>query len=57
MKPMEKKEVRFFMDNNLLTRFRILCIKKDLNVPKQMHALVKNFVEIQEENLKHTNKI
>jgi len=40
--------------NTLLMQYKILCVEKDLSVPKQTAALIKNFVDIQEENKKRT---
>jgi len=52
----KKKEVRFVIDAELLLRLRIICTKLELSLPMQMNALIKNFVEIQEENLKKLGK-
>lgn len=42
--------VRIRVNEELYKRYKIVCIEKDLSVPKQTAALIKNFVEIQEEN-------
>ena len=54
MKPkgisMKEKEMRFRVSENLYKRYKLLCVEKELSIPKQTAALIKNFVEIQEEN-------
>ena len=47
---MKVKEMRLRVPENLATRFRIICLEKRLSVPKQTAALIRQFVEIQEEN-------
>lgn len=47
---MNFKEMRLRVPENLATRFRIICLEKKLSVPKQTAALIRQFVEIQEEN-------
>jgi hypothetical protein len=47
---MKEKEMRFRVSENLYKRYKLLCTEKDLSIPKQTAALIKNFVEIQEEN-------
>jgi hypothetical protein len=56
LKKLKKQEIRFFMEENLAVRFKILCIKLNLSRQKQLTEIIKNFVEIQEENLKRIGK-
>lgn len=52
----EFKEMRFLLEKKLTKRFRVICAQLELSVPKQMAELIRNFVEIQEENLKNIGK-
>ena len=45
------KEVRFLMDDELYKRYRIICVKNDLSMPRQSAELIKHFVEVQEINI------
>jgi hypothetical protein len=56
LKKLKKQEIRFLMEENLAVRFKILCIKLNLSRQKQLTEIIKNFVEIQEENLKRLGK-
>jgi hypothetical protein len=47
---MKEHVMRVRIPESLYKRFRLLCVIKDLSVPKQTAALLKQFVEIQEEN-------
>jgi hypothetical protein len=50
---MKKKGwLRIRIDDDLLKKYKVLCVKNDLSIPKQTHSLIKNFVFVQEENLK-----
>jgi len=53
---MKQHEMRFRIPFVLYKRFKILCTKLDLSIPKQTAALINNFVEIQEENQKMIKK-
>jgi hypothetical protein len=56
LKKLKKQEIRFLMEENLAVRFKILCIRLNLSRQKQLTEIIKNFVEIQEENLKRLGK-
>ncbi len=49
LKKLKKQEVRFFMEENLSMRFKILCVKLNLSRQKQITEIIRNFVEIQED--------
>jgi hypothetical protein len=49
---MKERVVRFRIHEHLYKRFRIVCAQNDLSMAKQNAALVRKFVEIQEENNK-----
>jgi hypothetical protein len=49
---MRKTELRLDIPTDLYKEYKILCIQKDLSIPKQTAALIKNFVDIQKENEK-----
>lgn len=46
------KEIRYRIPEDLDKRFRIICADSGLKVSKQMHELVRKFVEIAEKNAK-----
>lgn len=47
---MKERVVRIRIHDHLFKRFRLLCVTNDLSIPKQTAALIRKFVEIQEEN-------
>ncbi len=49
--------VRVKLSGDVLKRFKILCINNELSIPKQMSEIVRNFVEIHEENNEKIKKI
>lgn len=53
---MEEKSVRIRIHPHLYKRFKVICIKNDLSLPKQTSELIRKFVEIQEENEKRIKK-
>ena len=53
---MEYKFIRVRVSEELYTRYKIICAKKNLSIPKQFSELVRCFVEIQEENERRLNK-
>ena len=58
-KVINMKEIRFLMEDALYKDLRIICIKNDLSVPKQLTSIVKNFIEIMQSNekrLEHTKR-
>ena len=54
---MEEIDLRIRIPASLHKKFKIICIRKDLSVPKQLGELVRKFVEIQEENEVRLNNI
>lgn len=44
------KEMRFRVSTKLWTRYKILCLKNKLSIPRQTAELIRKFVEIQELN-------
>jgi hypothetical protein len=48
---MREDWIRIRIDHELFQRYKIVCIKTDLSIPKQTHEIIKNFVDIQESNL------
>lgn len=42
--------MRFKISDVLHKKYKVICVKKDLSVPKQTTELIRKFVEIQEEN-------
>jgi len=49
---MEEKIVRFRIPPQLYKRYKVVCVKKDLSMPKQTAALIRQFVEILEEEIR-----
>jgi|BogFormECP03_OM3_1039632.scaffolds.fasta_scaffold00001_19 hypothetical protein len=49
---MQKHELRFLIPKDLYKRYKIICTKMDLSLAKQGTEIIREFVEIQEENLK-----
>lgn len=48
------KRVR--IPDDLYKRYKVICTELDLSIPKQSAELVRQFVEIQEENKKRIKK-
>jgi len=42
--------IRIRVNEVLLKKFKTICIKKGLSIPKQTSELLRHFVQIQEEN-------
>ncbi len=51
-----ERVIRFRIDENLLRRFRSLCVYMDISAPKQTEAIIKEFVEVHEENIMITKQ-
>lgn len=47
---MKEVIVRIRIHPHLFKRFKIVCVKNDLSIPKQTAELLRKFVEVQEEN-------
>lgn len=53
------KELRFLISDELYKKLKIVCVKNDLSLPKQMSNVVSNFVDMMETNekrLEHAKK-
>lgn len=53
---MKERVVRIRIHPHLFKRYQIICLQKDLSIPKQTTELVRKFVEMQEENIKLMGK-
>lgn len=42
-------EIRIRIPKELLKSYKVICVEKDLSLPKQTAELIRKFVEIQEE--------
>lgn len=51
------REVRIRIDEDVLKRFKVICIHMELSVPKQTSELIRSFVEIQEANIEKMKNI
>jgi len=49
---MADKFLRVRIPDTLYLDFKLICVEKDLSLPKQTAALIKSFVEVQKENKK-----
>lgn len=49
-KYMTTYELRARIPADIYKRFKVLCVKLDLSMPKQTAEIVKKFVEVQEDN-------
>ena len=47
---MEEKVIRMRIHPHLYKRYKVICAKRDLSLPKQTAELIRKFVEVQEEN-------
>jgi hypothetical protein len=45
---MKPKELRLSIPDNLHRRFKVVCIQRQLSVPKQVAELIRKFVEVRE---------
>lgn len=52
---MSEKVIRIRIHHLLYKKYKLLCVDKDLSIPKQTAELIRKFVEIQEENKKNCN--
>jgi hypothetical protein len=50
------KIYRVYIDDELYKKYKHICVEKDLSMPKQTSELIRQFVNIQEENEKRINK-
>lgn len=53
---MEERMVRMRVHPLLYRRYKAICAKNNLSMPKQTAELIRKFVEIQEENDRLTGK-
>jgi len=53
---MDYKELRFKISAELFKKFKLICVEKDLSLPKQTSELLRKFVEIDEQNKKLIKK-
>lgn len=47
---MTEKIVRIRIKDAVFKKYKMICIEKDLSIPKQTTQLIKKFIEICEEN-------
>lgn len=47
---MKESMVRFRIPEHLYVKYKIFCLQRKLSVAKQSASLIKNFIEIQEDN-------
>jgi hypothetical protein len=47
---MTQKVVRIRISEVVFKKYKLLCVEKDLSIPKQTTQLIRKFVEIDEEN-------
>ena len=47
---MREKILRVRIPDELYKRYKILCVHRDLSLPKQSIELINNFVDVQEKN-------
>ena len=49
---MKQKVYRVYLPEDLFIKYKVLCVENKLSMPKQTQALIRNFMDIQEENKK-----
>lgn len=54
---MEDKVIRLRMPTHLYKRYKVICIKKDLSLPKQTADLIRQFVDHLEEEIRIKEQI
>lgn len=54
---MKSYELRARIPSELYKRYKVLCVKMELSMPKQTAELINKFVEIQEENYEKIKNI
>lgn len=54
---MNTKELRVRVPVSLAKRYRMICVSKELSLPKQTAELIRKFVEVQEENEKRIKDV
>lgn len=47
---MKERVVRIRVHEHLFKRYKLICVEKDLSLPKQTAELIRKFVDVQEEN-------
>jgi hypothetical protein len=47
---MKEKVVRIRIPEEVYKRYKILCVQKDLSIPRQTEALITHFVEMLTQN-------
>lgn len=53
---MAEKIVRLRISDSIYKKYKILCVKFDLSMPKQTVKLIEKFVDIHEKNHERINK-
>lgn len=56
---MTERIVRIRVPDVLFKKYKMICVEKDLSIPKQTAQLIRKFIEIDEENkrlMKNMNK-
>ncbi len=53
---MNEKSIRIRIPEFIFKKYKIICAQKDLSIPKQTSAIIKEFIQIHEENEKRFNK-
>lgn len=54
---MKYKELRVRISDKIMERYVAICDKHNLSMPKQTSAMIKQFVEIQEDNDKKIDQV
>lgn len=53
---MKEKMIHIRLPEEVLKRFKIICVEMELSLPKQTTAIITHFVQIQEETKKMIEK-
>lgn len=54
---MQERIIRMRIPEILYKKYKMICVEKDLSIPKQTAQLIRKFVEIDEENTRLMNHI
>ncbi len=54
---MKERVVRMRIPEFLFKKFKVICVEKDLSLPKQTAELIRKFIEVDETNKKLSSHI
>lgn len=54
---MAEKVIRIRIEDDVLRRFKVLCVEMDLSIPQQTKKLIEQFIKVQSENFNNLRRL